>query len=187
MLCIDVYEVEGAGVPRNRSFHVPEEAAQDRELERVEEEGDGGFVGQRVGGRVGVVEEDRRKRLGVGVMLPDFDVGFGYLRQRFVELDAFDAQEGVKRGDEQGSAFAGSDVEEDGSGDGRGEGHALQPEVEQRGKNAGRDAVVGGELFGVGGGPLRDDGGGPEAGGIGAVEGVEGVDDGLGELRSGHL
>ena len=187
MLCIDVYEVEGAGVPRNRSFHVPEEAAQDRELERVEEEGDGGFVGQRVGGRVGVVEEDRRKRLGVGVVLPDGYVGFGYFRERFVEFDAFDAQEGVKRGDEQGSAFAGSDVEEDGSGDGRGEGHALQPEVEQRGKNAGRNAVVGGELFGVGGGPLRDDGGGPEAGGIGAVEGVEGVDDGLGELRSGHL
>ncbi len=41
-------------------------------------------------------------------------------------------------------------------------------------------AVVGGELFDPGGGALSDDFSGDEAGGIGAVEGVEGVDCGLG-------
>ncbi len=43
-------------------------------------------------------------------------------------------------------------------------------------------AVVGGEFFDLGGGALDDDGAGDEAGGVGAVELVEGVDDG----RVGH-
>jgi len=190
MLRIDVYEVEGARVPGEGRFYVAEEAAEDGELEGVKEEGDGGFVGQGVGGGVGVVEEDGGERVGGGVMLPDVDVFAGDPGQIGVEFDAFDAEEGVERGDEERAAFTGADVEEDSARDGGGKGHALQPEVEQGGKDAGGDAVVGGELFGVGGGALGDDGGWPEAGGVGAVEGIEGVDDGFGLLRagrSGHL
>ncbi len=46
-------------------------------------------------------------------------------------------------------------------------------------EDRGCDAVVGGELFNLGGGALGDDFSGDEAGGFGAVEGVEGVDRGL--------
>ncbi len=46
-------------------------------------------------------------------------------------------------------------------------------------EDRGRDAVVGGQFFDPGGGALDDDGTGDETGGVGAVEGVEGVDRGL--------
>ena len=52
-------------------------------------------------------------------------------------------------------------------------------------EDRGGDAVVGGELGELGGGALGDDGAGDEAGGVGAVELVEGVDGGFG-LASGH-
>ena len=52
-------------------------------------------------------------------------------------------------------------------------------------EDRGGDAVVGGELGDLGGGALGDDVAGDEAGGVGAVELVEGVDGGFG-LASGH-
>jgi len=102
-----------------------------------------------------------------------------------VEFNAFDAQEGMLRGEEDGSAFAGTDVEEDGAVD-RGLGVGLlEPVVDEAGEDAGSDAVVGGELFDLGVGALDDGGAGDKAGGVGAVGLVEGVDGGL-ELFAWH-
>ena len=67
-----------------------------------------------------------------------------------VELDAFDAEEGILGGEEHGAAFAGADVEEDCTLDGREWMKLLQPEVEQCAQDAGRDAVVGCEIGGGG-------------------------------------
>lgn len=180
MLRIDVYEIEGAGVPCEGVFDVAEEAAEDGKLEGVEEEGESRFGGEWVGGGVGMVKGEGGEGFGEGVAVPEVDVGLGDGGEVGVELDAFDAEEGIAGGNEKGAAFTGADVEEDGFFDGRGEGEALEPEVEEGLEDGGCDAVVGGELGDFGGGALRDDFAGDEAGGVGAVELIEGVDDGLG-------
>ena len=63
---------------------------------------------------VGVVEDERREGFGGGIAEPEVDVGLRDAGEGFVELDAFGAEEGELRGEEQGAAFAGADVEEDG-------------------------------------------------------------------------
>ena len=52
-------------------------------------------------------------------------------------------------------------------------------------EDGGGDAVVGGELLDLCGGALDDDGAGDEAGGVGGVEDVEGVDGGF-DFEVGH-
>lgn len=56
VLGVDVDEVKGIGMPGLRGLNVAEEAAQDGELEGMEEEGERGFGRERMGGGVGVVE-----------------------------------------------------------------------------------------------------------------------------------
>ena len=144
-----------------------------------------GLGGEWVPGGVGVVKRDGAEGVGGGVVLPEGDVGRGDAGEVGVELDAFDAEEGVLRGEEEGAAFAGADVEEDGAldvagGVGRGGGGgALQPDVDDALEDAGGDAVVGGEFFDLDAGALGDDGAGDETGGVGVVELVEGVDSGF--------
>ena len=182
VLGVGVEEVEGVGTGGKGGFDVAEVATEDGELEGMEEEGDGGCVRERVGGGVGVVEGEGSERVGGGVAGPEVEVGVGDAGEVGVELDAFGAEEGELGGEEQGASFAGADVEEDGIFDGREGLGALQPDVEEGLEDAGSDAVVGGELFGFVPGAEGDDGAGDEAGGVGAVEGVEGVDRGRGFL-----
>ena len=62
---VDVEEVEGAWIVGDRVFDVAEEAAEEGELEGVEEEGEGGFEGEGVGGGVGVVEAEGGEGVGL--------------------------------------------------------------------------------------------------------------------------
>ncbi len=55
VLGVDVEKVERVRLGGEGLFDVAEEAAEDRELEGVEEEGEGRFDGERMFGRVGVV------------------------------------------------------------------------------------------------------------------------------------
>ncbi len=179
VLGVGVDEIEGSGVVGAAGFDVAEEAAEEGEFEGVEEEGEGGLGRKRVAGGVGVVELDGSQGVGGGVLFPEGDVGLGDGGEVGVELDAFDAEEGVLRGEEDGSAFAGTDVEEDGAVDGGLGVGLLEPMVDEAGEDAWSYAVVGGELFYLGVGALDDGGTGDEAGGVGAVGLVEGVDGGL--------
>jgi len=52
-------------------------------------------------------------------------------------------------------------------------------------EDGGGYAIVGGEFLDFGGGALNDDGAGDEAGGVGGVEDVEGVDGGF-DFGVGH-
>jgi hypothetical protein len=182
---VEGMEVAGAGAGGLGGFHVAEVAAEDGQLEGMEEEGDDGSVGERMGGGVGVGEGERSEGVGGGVLAPEFNVGLGDVGEVGVELDAFGAEKGELGGEQEGAAFAGADVEEDGAFDGSLGIGALEPEIEQGVEDAGSDAVVGGELFGLVRCAAGDDGAGDEAGGIGAVEAVEGMDDGLG-WGAGH-
>ena len=179
MLGVGVEEVEGVGLAGLGVFDVLEEAAKDGQLEGVEEEGEGGFGGEGIAGGVGVVQGEGGEGVAGGVLLPEGDVVAGDGGEGLVEFDAFDAEEGVLRGEKHGAAFAGADVEEDGVFDGLRRGAALQPVVEEVVKDAGGDAVVGGELGDGDAGAEGDDLAGDEAGGVGAVGLVEGVDGGL--------
>ena len=77
VLGVDVDEIEGVGVRGLRGLDVAEEAAQDGELEGMEEEGERGFEGERVGGGVGVVESEGGEGVGLCVVVPERDVGCG--------------------------------------------------------------------------------------------------------------
>jgi len=118
VLGVGVDEVEGCGVGGAGVLDVAEEAAEDGQLEGVKEECEGRRGGDGVEGGVGVVELDGREGVGGGVLRPERDVGLGDVGEGLVELDAFDAEERVLRGEEAGAAFAGADVEEDGLLDG---------------------------------------------------------------------
>jgi hypothetical protein len=113
---VGVEEVERGGIVGSGLFDVAEEAAEEWELEGVEEEGEGGLGGEGVEGGVGVVEVDGGEGIGGRVLLPESNVGLGDRGEIGVELDAFYAEEGILRGEEEGPAFAGADVEEDGLG-----------------------------------------------------------------------
>jgi hypothetical protein len=125
---VDVEEVERPWIVGDRLLYMAEEAAQEGELEGVKEEGEGGFEGEGVGGRVGVMEEEGGECVGLYVLVPEGDVGVGGACEVGVELDAFDAEEGKLGGEEQGAAFAGANVEEDGALD-RLRGGAMEPDV----------------------------------------------------------
>jgi len=190
---VGVDEVEGGGIVGaaifvwlTALFNVAEEAAEEWEFKGVEEEGEGGFGGEGVEGGVGVVEGDGGEEFGEWVALPEGDVGVGDEGEVGVELDAFDAEEGILRGEQEGTAFAGAYVKEDGLLDGGLGMCLLEPVVEEVVEDAGGDAVVGGEVFDLGVCALRDDLAGDETGGVGAVEAVEGVDGWLG-LFAGHI
>ena len=98
-----------------------------------------------------------------------------------VELDADDLAEVEFAGDEQAAAFAGADVDEGVAGDGVGR-DGLAPVGDEGAQDAGRDAVVGGDVLvvGVAGDEVV---GGDEAAGVDAVHLVEGVDGEGGELE----
>jgi len=179
VLGIDIYEVKGPRVPGKRSFYAAQEAAKDGQLKGVKEEGQGRHGRERVLQGVGVVDGDGCKLGGVGAALPDFGVGECDVGECAVELDALDTEKRVARGEQRSATFAGADIEEDRLFDGSGEVQALQPEIEQGLKDAGGDAVVGRELGGFYGGAASDGVSGDEAGGVRAVELVEGVNDGL--------
>jgi len=129
VLGVSVDEVEGRGVGGAGVLDVAEEAAEDGQLEGVEEEGKRRRGGDGVLRGVGVVELDGGEGVGSGVLGPEGDVGLGDVGEGFVELDAFDAQEWVLRGEEAGAAFAGANVEEDGLFDGSLGVKLLQPAV----------------------------------------------------------
>ncbi len=59
VLGVDVEKVEGPWIVGDGAFYVAKEAAQDGEFEGVEEEGESGFVGEGMGGGVGMVEGER--------------------------------------------------------------------------------------------------------------------------------
>ncbi len=115
VLGVGVEEVEGTWIVGDRAFDMAEKAAQDGEFEGVEEEGEGRFWGDGVGGCVGVVEGEGGEGFRVQVLVPEGDIGAGDVGEGGVELDAFDAEEGELGGEEHGAAFAGADVEEDGA------------------------------------------------------------------------
>ena len=62
---VDVEEVEWLWIVGDRLLYVTEESAQEGEFEGVEEEGEGGFGGEGVGGRVGVVEGEGGEGVGL--------------------------------------------------------------------------------------------------------------------------
>jgi hypothetical protein len=164
VLGVGVEQIEGSGVSARglRGLDVAQEAAQDGEFEGMKEEGDGGFERQRVGGGVGVMQEQGSQRVGERVALPEGDVAASGLGERGVELDAFDAQEGMLRGEQHGAAFTGADVEEYRALDiaralAGWEHGAVEPAIEQTVQDAGGDAVVGGKILDFGGRSPRDD------------------------------
>lgn len=61
VLGVCVEEVKGFGMSGLGGFDVADEAAEEGEFEGVEEEGEGGLGGERVGGGVGVVEVKGRE------------------------------------------------------------------------------------------------------------------------------
>ncbi len=65
VLGVCVEEVKGFGMCGLRALDVAEEAAEEWEFKGVEEEGQGGFGGEGVGGCVGVVEGDGGQGLGL--------------------------------------------------------------------------------------------------------------------------
>ena len=77
VLGVDVDEIKRMGMRGLRGFNMAEEAAQDGELEGMEEEGERGFERERMGGGVGVVEDERREGVGLCVVVPQRDVGCG--------------------------------------------------------------------------------------------------------------
>jgi hypothetical protein len=98
-----------------------------------------------------------------------------------VQFDADDFAEMVFAGDEQAAAFASADINECVTPDGVGR-NGLAPVVDEGAQDAGRDAVVGGDVLVVG---MAGDEvtGGDEATGVDAVGLVEGVDGKLGQLE----
>jgi len=162
-----------------------EKAAEDGQLKGVKEEGQGGLGGEEVAKGVSVVEGDGRELGGVRGALPDFDIGEGDAGESAVELNAFDAQKGEARGEQAGAAFAGANVKKDGLGDRRKGREALQPEIEKRLQDAGGDTVVGSEFCGLDGGAASNFAGGDEAGGVGAVELIEGMNNRFAGMNDG--
>lgn len=65
VLGVCVEEVERPWIVGDRALDVAEEAAQDGQFEGVEEEGEGGFGGEGVGGCVGVVEAEGGEGIGL--------------------------------------------------------------------------------------------------------------------------
>lgn len=172
VLGVDVEEVELAGTGGELGFDAAEELSEEGGFEGVEEEGEGGSVGEREGEGVTVEEVDGGEEIGGEVRTVDVVLGDG--GEAGVEFDAEDFKEGGLGGDEQGAAFAGADVEKGVAVDGEGRRGAVEPEVDEGAEDGGRDAVVGGDVLvaGVAGEEL---GAGDEAAGVGAVGGVEGL------------
>ena len=102
------------------------------------------------------------------------DVGAGDGGELGVEFDADDFAEAELAGDEQAAALAGTDVDEGIAGDGVRR-NGLAPALDEAAQDAGRDAVVGGDVLvvGVAGDEVLC---GDEAAGVDAVHLVEGVD-----------
>ena len=109
------------------------------------------------------MQRERSEHRGLLRALPDAEVSARDVCELRIQFDAFDAKEGILGGDEHRAAFAGTDVEKDGALDWCERMELTQPEIEQSAQNAGRDAVVGGEVGGVGGCATRDDGSGKKA------------------------
>jgi hypothetical protein len=103
--------------------------------------------------------------------------------EAWVELDADDIEEGVLAGDEEGSAFARTDIDEGDAFDGvrrfRGE-----PAVDEGAQDGGCHPVVGGDVLVVGMAG-EEVFGGDEAAGLDAVGLVEGMDGLGGDLADG--
>ena len=197
-LGVDVEDVEGrgGGVLGELGFDAVEEGFEDGRLEGVEEEEEGGGGGEVEVEGVLLEEVDGGEAWGGGVGgvegAPVGEVLGGDGGHGGVELDADDLVEGELRGDEDGAAFAGADVDEGVVMDGVGW-EGAEPEVDEGAEDAGGDAVVGGDMLvvGVAGDEVAC---GDEAAGVGAVdlvEGVDGVDGGLEEVAGadglGHV
>ena len=177
-LGVDVEEVEFAGAGGELGFDAAEEEFEDRGLEGVKEEGYAGGTGEVVGEGVLLEEAGGGEGWsggigGVGVE-PVVEVGLSDIGEGGVELDADDLAEGELAGDEHGTAFASTEVDEGVFGGGMGRVGGL-PEIDQGAQDAGSDAVVGGDVLvvGVAGGEAssRD-----ETAGFDSVSGVEGMD-----------
>jgi len=186
VLGVGVEEVEGCGGLGSTVFDMAEEAAQDGGLEWMEEESECWRVGEGVEDGVGVVKFDGREGVGGRIALPELDVGLSNASEPAVELDAFDAEEWILRGEQESAALAGADVEEYRALDGSERRGLPQPLVEERTQDAGRNAVIGGKMFDFGASAASDGGAGDEARGVGAVALVERMDGGL-RLGAGHV
>ncbi len=180
-LGVDVEEVEsclrGAAALGESGFNALEKGFEDRSFEGVEEEGEGRGAGKVEVEGVLLIEADGGDGVGGGVRgvggEPEVEVSLGYVGHGGVELDADDLVEGEFAGEEHGSAFAGTDVDEGVAGDGMGGGGA--PAVDEGAEDAGGDGVVGGDVLvvGVAGDEMAS---GNEATGVGVVDLVEGMD-----------
>ncbi len=106
-----------------------------------------GSAGKSSAGGVGLMQHERREHGGLCVLCQMEMLRRATAARVRVELDAFDAEERVLGGEQHRAAFACADVEEDGALDGREWMQLLEPEIEHRAKDAGSDAVVGGEVF----------------------------------------
>ena len=110
--------------------------------------------------------------------LPECDVAACNAGEFWVELDAFDAEEGILGGDEHRASFAGAHIEKNRALNRCERMKLLQPEIEQRAQNAGRDAVVRSEVGSLVRGTASDDIAGEQARGFGAMCDVKGMDGG---------
>ena len=70
VLGVGVHEVEGSFALKAAVFDVANVAAEEWELEGMEEEGERGLGGYGMQGCVGVMEDDGGERVGGGVLLP---------------------------------------------------------------------------------------------------------------------
>ena len=151
----------------------------------MEEEGEDGGGGEVEGEGVLFEEADGGEAGGGGVGAvggePVVEVLLGDVGHGGVELDADDAFEGEFTGDEHGSAFARTVVDEGVVAEGMGW-WGVAPLGDEGAEDAGGDAVVGGDVLVVG---VSGDevGGGDEAAGVDAVGEVEGMDGGGGEFE----
>ncbi len=184
-LGVDVEDVKRVAASGELGFDAAEEELEDGGFEGVEEEGEGGGAGEVEGEGVLLVELDggewRGGRVGCVGFAPEGEIALGDVSHGGVELDADDLVEGEFAGDQHGSAFAGTDVEEGVAVDGVGW-DGLAPEADEGAEDAGGDAVVGGDE-GVVGMAGEEIAGGDEAAGVQIVGVVEGVDGSGGELE----
>ena len=121
---------------------------------------------------------ERGGRIGCAGAYPVGDVLPRGCGERRVKLDADDLAEAEFAGDQQAAALAGADVDEGIAGDGVRR-HGLAPVDDERAQDAGRDTVVGSDVFvvGVAGDEVL---GRNQPAGVDAVHLVEGMDGKLG-------
>ena len=177
-LGVDVKDVESAGALAELGLDAAEEGFEDGGFEGVKEKRQSGSEREFVVEDVLLKEEGWGDPGGCAVGgvggLPEIEVGLGYVGHGGVKLDANDLMEGVLTGEEHGSAFACTDVDEGVVEDGVGW-WCGEPVVDEGVENAGGDTVVGRDVgvVGVAGNEVV---GGDEAAGFGAVDLVEGMD-----------